>query len=447
MKIINIITLLLTVAFQVGIAKAIKKTTTKNSKSVQQVKLPVWKPKESQYNPRLVNWASVISGCKAACRYEKRLCNFYIRAASHDALAISEGHGGADGSIITADEMRRPENRYESFVHVISKNIIALASKYDASAADVVAVCGAVATEFLGGPVIISRTSRFRVGRYDRTEPNPANALAPANINTTRFGDFAKSKGLSIEEMTALMGAHSLLDEGGCKMSNGAYCDPLRNDCSRADLKMFKWSSVYYRETCRATVRVNDPPIVSQNPLPKFGVLLKNELCKYTSQAFRKRGLDEFMSEFTGFDSIINANDPVEGADFEMDKVSWYDNNTKRSHGRWEYTVNDAWLGETCQNTQKNDAYSTAIRGAMRTYMSSDYRWNEMYKTAYKKMMNIGASWAVRGGFEITGAECPSGYSSNVYGVNCRPCRDPKMICPRSCYCVGEFKENEAFYE
>ena len=64
-----------------------------------QVKLPPWKPKTTSYDPTIVDWRSVIAGCRATCRYDRRLCNFYIRAAAHDSLSISEGFGGADGSI------------------------------------------------------------------------------------------------------------------------------------------------------------------------------------------------------------------------------------------------------------------------------------------------------------------------------------------------------------
>jgi len=120
------------------------------------VKLPAWKPKTDSYDPTIVDWMSVIAGCRATCRYDRRLCNFYIRAAAHDSLSISEGYGGADGSIfLTADEIGRPENNYDSFAYILSKNVLALAKRYNSSVADVVAVCGAVATEYQGGPKII----------------------------------------------------------------------------------------------------------------------------------------------------------------------------------------------------------------------------------------------------------------------------------------------------
>ena len=40
------------------------------------VKVPKWKPKVSGYNPKNVDWNSVISGCRATCRFDKRLCKY-----------------------------------------------------------------------------------------------------------------------------------------------------------------------------------------------------------------------------------------------------------------------------------------------------------------------------------------------------------------------------------
>ena len=125
--------------------------------------LPKHKTLVKGYHPHFVDWASVISGCKATCRYDKRLCNFYVRAAAHDSLSISEGYGGADGSLLlTEDEIRRSENNYDNFAFLLSKNALSLAKKFNSSVADIISVCGAVATEFLGGPTIIT---------YDRHHP------------------------------------------------------------------------------------------------------------------------------------------------------------------------------------------------------------------------------------------------------------------------------------
>jgi hypothetical protein len=136
-----------------------------------QVKLPAWKPKTTNYDPTIVDWKSVISGCRATCRYDKRLCNFYVRASAHDSLSVSEGFGGADGSLVlTADEIKRPENNYDSFTFLLSKNALALAKRYNCSVADIIAVCGAIGTEYQGGPTIISNdpVQPFLVGRFDK---------------------------------------------------------------------------------------------------------------------------------------------------------------------------------------------------------------------------------------------------------------------------------------
>lgn len=418
----------------------------KNEKSkLLRIKLPVWKPKTSFYNPKRVDWAGVISGCRAACNYDKRLCNFYIRGAAHDALAVSEGFGGADGSLVlTEDELRRSENRYESFAYLLSKNVLALATKYDASAADVIAVCGAVASEYLGGSNIIYPGSDFRVGRFDRTEPNPANALAAANMNVDGFVEFAKKKGLTVEELTALMGSHSLLDEKGCKMANGKYCDPNKQDCGKQKLLMHSLSNLYYKETCREKVRVNVPKVKSNNPLPTLGFLLAQEKCKFTSNLLKNRNMDIFMMEFVDMNGFMNLNDLVTGIDFEYDSVSWYNKETHQSYGRWEYTVNDGWLGEAC-NSNNTDANTMEVKRSMNAYKNSESGWKDKYADAYKKMMSIGVSWAYPNGFKISGRECPSGYQSNRRGVYCNTCTTTNA-CPPSCYCKTSFQPTDAFY-
>ena len=109
---------------------------------VLKIKIPSWKPKtqDSLYDPKKVNWRSVISGCRATCRYDRRLCNFYVRASAHDSFSISEGFGGADGSVfLTQDEIRRPENKYDSWAHLLAQNALALAKRFDTSVADIIA--------------------------------------------------------------------------------------------------------------------------------------------------------------------------------------------------------------------------------------------------------------------------------------------------------------------
>lgn len=416
-----------------------------NKNRVIRVNLPSWKPKEKFYNPRKVDWVSVISGCKAACHYEKRLCNFYIRAAAHDSLSVSEGFGGADGSLLlTQDELRRSENNYDNFAYLLSKNALALAKKYDTSVADIIAVCGAVATEFLGGPKIIKsdHIEPFLVGRHDRTVPNPINSLAPANMNTTGFSSFAKSKNLTIEEMTALMGSHSLIDEKGCLKKDNSYCDPKKSKCT--DILMYNWSNTYYKETCVPKIRINNPPALSTLPLPTREFFIQQDLCKFTSEEFRKRQQDILDQELVD----LNLN-----LDLEYEDITWYDSITNVAK-KWSYTIHDAWMGKACQGDLPKTLYNDNIQKYMNKFKDHSHEWDITYIRAYKKMVNTGAIWNKNGGFPISGLECHSGYTktmlkatySKVPNINCNTCNN-KERCQKYCKCKTAFYENDSFYQ
>lgn len=431
------LSLILSINYVVCLSKHSKKNR------VVQVRLPSWKPKEKFYNPRKVDWSSVISGCRAACNYERRLCNFYVRAAAHDSLSVSEGFGGADGSLLlTRDELLRSENNYDNFAYLLSKNALALAQKYDASVADIVAVCGAVATEYLGGPTIIKKDvlQPFLVGRHDRTVPNPTNSLAPANMNTTRFSNFAKSRNLTIEEMTALMGSHTLLDEKGCLKKDNSYCDPKKSKCT--DILMYNWSNIYYKETCVPKIIINNPPVISTLPLPTREFFVQQSLCTFTSKEFRARERDILTQE------LIELNpDPqtlVTEQDLEFDDVTWYDDITKNVK-KWTYTIHDAWMGKACAGDLPKTPYNIDIQTSMNKFKDHSNEWDITYIRAYKKMVNTGAIWNKNGGFPISGLECFSGYKSHIPKIRCFNCN--KITCHKSCKCRSAFNENQSFYE
>jgi len=425
------------------------------SNKTLRVELPAWKPKTATYDPTKVDWRSVVSGCRAACRFDRRLCNFYVRASAHDSLSISEGFGGADGSLLlTEDELRRPENRYENFAAILSKNALALAKRYDTSVADIIAVCGAVATEFAGGPKIVEHhvTQPFMVGRYDKTIPNPAKSLAPANMDTFGFSNFATSRNLTHAEMTALMGSHALMDEKGCQQMNGQLCDPTVSPCT--DLKMYRWSNVYYRETCVPNIRINDPPVRSALPLKTFDFLRKHELCKFTSQLFRDKAVAAFENEVRTLIGITNPATLVMEIDAEFDRVSWFDK--AYTHRQWMYTVHDAHMGRACQRKVPQTPYNIEIGDAMNRFRNSQSEWDLMYTQAYKKMVNIGVTWSTLtpDGFAITGDECKSGYVPAIRGatLDCTKCdevskRDGTYNCPANCKCATAMVNSVKFYE
>jgi hypothetical protein len=419
------------------------------------VKVPKWKPKITYYNPKKVDWNSVISGCRATCRFDKRLCNFYIRAAAHDSLSISEGYGGADGSmILTQDELSRPENNYDSFAFLLSKNVLALAQKYDSSVADILAVCGAVATEFHGGPTIVKydKDQPFLVGRLDNIIPNPGKSLAAANLNTKGFSNFAKGRNLTHEEMTALMGSHSLLDTTGCLKTNGQMCDPNKESCK--DLTMYRWSNKYYNDVCTPTIRVNVPRVKSTLPLQTVEFTRLQEMCKFTSKKLRDRAVGIFDAEIipvVGI-TVIDPKAFITDLGLETEDVTWYNKNMISM--KWNYTINDAYLGLACQRKLENTNYNKEIGDSMNLFKTSSSAWDKVYIRAYKKMINTGVNWAVPNGFAITGDECKSnnGYISGSPRISCSLCteiarRGNNYNCPSVCKCNTALNNNVEFYD
>ena len=419
-----------------------------------QVKLPKWKPKTlaNAYDPTIVDWRSVISACRATYRYDRRLANFYIRAAAHDSFSISEGFGGADGSVLlTNDEMRRTENNYDSWAYLLSQNALALAKRYNTSVADIVSVCGAVATEFQGGPTIVKddTVQPFLVGRYDSIEPNPANKLPGSNMNLDGFSNFAQTRNLTMEEMTALMGSHSLIDNRGCQRTNGTQCDPTVEACT--DLRMFRWSNQYFRDVCSPNIRINNPPVRSSAPLHTLDYIRKQKMCTFSSPELRKRTTDIFDTEIKTLMGVQTPDALVIDLDTEMEHVSWFSKDlTSRV---WHYTVHDAHMGRACQLKVPQTANNIQIGVAMKTFQTDIPTWDTTYIRAYKKMINTGANFAVPDGFAITGDECPSGYVSAIKLLNldCSKCseinrRDGTYSCSSNCKCATGMSNSAKFY-
>lgn len=411
------------------------------------IKLPMNKVTPWYYNPKNVDWAGVISGCRAACNYEKRLCNFYIRAAAHDSMSVSDGiGGGADGSLLLSDdELRRVENNHDNFAYLVSKNALTLARRYKASVADIIAVCGAVATQYLGGPRIIRHMVEhpFLVGRLDTKIPNPAKSLAPANMNTSSFVAFAKLRGLSVDEMTALMGSHVLLDTKACIRPDGTYCDPNKEPCDKVG--MFTWDNSYYSDVCNTPTTIYSNSIEQTINISRT-FLVNEELCKYTSDVFRDKVKEDVVAEI-----------PEEEADpagMIEEKIFTMIETVKTNFmglKTWLFTVHDGWMGKTCRNELKSTAYDRDIGVKMRKFKNNRTEWDISYARGYKKMINIGVSWSRNLGYPITGFECNSGYISNNKEDNCSLCNAnyqniEKRKCPSGCYCKTSFGPNDKFY-
>jgi len=399
-------------------------TKIKQNNNFQQKNLlityPSWKPKESNYNPRKVDWSSVISGCHAACNFDKRLCNFYIRASAHDSLSISEGYGGNDGSmLITEDELNRPENNYDNFGYKLSKNALALAKRFDASVADIISVCGAYAVKYLGGIDIIKSSTLdnpFLVGRLDSTIPNPSNQLVPDNANTSMFNDFANKFNLTLEEFSALLGSHVLLDEKNCLNKDNTQCDPLSNSCN--NISMFTWDNSYYTDICSKNISLKFNAVPTEFIKTKKQ-LIKDELCKFTSDYFRKNVKIDITNELgLNVEQILLQNQITEQNDLLIENdipiikpidITYFENNIIK---HWFYTINDAWLGLACQNKLENTNYNSILYSSLNKFKQSQYEWELVYMKAYKKMINNQVRWfhLKFNKVHINGNECSSGY-------------------------------------
>ena len=400
--------------------KCILNKNPPNTKKDYIITYPSYKDKVNNYNPRKVDWSSVISGCHAACNFDKRLCNFYIRASAHDSLSISEGYGGPDGSmLITEDELKRPENNYDNFAYKLSKNALALAKRFDTSVADIIAVCGAYSVKYLGGINIIqsNQANPFLVGRIDSTTPNPANQLVPENANTTDFNNFAIKYGFSLEEFSALLGSHALLDEKNClNKDRTTLCNPLEKPCK--DISMFTWDNSYFQDICskNITIKFNSAP---NEFIKTKKQLIKNELCKFTSEYFKNDvkkdlalELNLDIEQILLQDNVQELNDIIVEQDIQIIKsidVTHFENSIINE---WLYTTNDAWLGLACQNKLEANNYNLELSNSLNKFKTSKTKWELVYMKAYKKMINNNVRWfnLKKNGFSITGNECKSGY-------------------------------------
>ena len=386
-----------------------------------------------------VDWSSVISACKASFKFEKRLANFYIRGLAHDALSFGTlGDGGADGSLLNfQSEINSTNNKYDDFVAAMAPNGLAIAKKYGVSVADVIAVCGAVAPEFLGGPQIVryDTTAPFLVGRLDSTVANPAEELAPRNITTLEFSERATKYGLTIPEFTSLMGAHSLFAKQKCRRGGGGSiqkCDPTKENCNNVD--MFTWSNNYFIEACTADIKEVEYILPTLPPLDVTegdkADAKTGEQCEWTSAYFRSKA--DKLAE--------NEADDIPEAELGGGE-------------EWFYDAHDAEMGLACQNKLTTTIYNNEIGSAMKSFTNKG-AWDSVFITAFIKISNINAHWNGGSGTPITGYECPSGYvlsDSRKSSTTCDKCNVnisnfASYSCPNKCICSTAVAESKIYY-
>ncbi|KAG2435978.1 hypothetical protein HYH02_011691 [Chlamydomonas schloesseri] len=342
--------------------------------------------------------------------------------------------GGADSSLLLSpEELARPESSNDDFAALTARAAKKIASFFDISVADTLAVCAAVAPEVLsnGRIKILNGNGRgLRVGRLDcSTMPAPPNQLPSAAADLDTFIKFWADRGINETEAVALMGSHSLVDSQGCfaggKPNN--YCDPATQNCT--DVRMFRWENHYYRDICSPTIKVTavdpvrDPPEPADTPVlamsePELDAEARLETCKFTSKEGRVMALNRLKQWQTGA-----AREPE--AVREPLAVSWSKkfcrageqwgvtpSNCPHSNDWW-YTPNDALIGQACQDespigiTGANAGHSK-IRDAARLFLTQS-NWDAMYRVAYIKMVEAFANWSLKAPFFVNGGECASG--------------------------------------
>ena len=163
-----------------------------------------------------------------------------IRAAFHDAgtwsaklAAAGQDFGGADGSLILAQEYNRPEN---NGLQDISAKILAVAKNRGVGVADTIqfAAAHAVVTCPLG-PVV-----KAFVGRKDSAVPSPDGLLPDVHASGDSLFALFQDKGFNAVDLAALLGAHTT--------SKQFHVDPAQAGAPQ-DSTPGIWDVKYYGET------------------------------------------------------------------------------------------------------------------------------------------------------------------------------------------------------
>jgi hypothetical protein len=210
----------------------------------------------------------------------------------------------------------------------------------------------------------------------------------------------------------------------------------LINDCK--NIAMFTWNNMYFKDLCNKNISMEFNTIPREIKKSKKD-LIKGELCKFTSNQFKEDTKIDIQKETEiNVNEVLNETpeqellDPfVEQNIFEVPvEVSLFENN---EYKQWFYTINDAWLGQACQNKLESNYYNDQIKESMNKFQLDSNYWNKLYIQAYKKMINNNVRWINlrKNGKPITGKECYSGYKKY----------NNKKICKTA------FLPEETFYE
>ncbi|KAH6663714.1 heme peroxidase [Halenospora varia] len=257
---------------------ATKGATTSVGKSVQNILLGTEDPySDVGYNNIL--WPKWSSLCKAdtCCiwkhiaqdmeykfRGPARRCNGFARAAVrlgfHDAGAWSKtsGWGGADGSLILAGEVTRPENHGLEEIVAVMQGWYNDYKEYGVGMADLIQMGATVAT------VVCPLGPRIRsfVGRKDSSRPGPNGLLPPVTGSAESLIALFQDKTIMPHGLAALVGAHTT--------SQQRFVDPSRA-LDPQDSTPGVWDVKFYPETTssnspKRVFKFQSDVVLSQHP-------------------------------------------------------------------------------------------------------------------------------------------------------------------------------------
>jgi len=169
----------------------------------------------------------------------------FVRLVFHDA---SGGGGGMNGCFDTSDTANLGLSQFSQLLEPIFQNFQSSISR-----ADIWALAGVIAVYVSGGPAI-----PLSVGRVDCNPAAPPSdaGLIPNATNTFAqvLANMQTRMGLTTQEITALMGAHSL---GSAEIQNSGF---QGNQIP----KNTQFSNAYYKLTLRRTWQLNSTLGVNQ---------------------------------------------------------------------------------------------------------------------------------------------------------------------------------------